>query len=994
MLSTRNTIFFGVFFLLLQIALPSFSQPGYSITVKKPKPYEERVLRAEKTDQTKFNAPRHFFQNTFTHYNYYFNANNKLNEMLERVKLGHRDDYSQLLTFYSYTLDETSQFIVELDSLVYKAKTAIVLHDLRNDWVDNMYLIWGAAYYYRKDFDSAFRTFQFINYAFAPKEKDGYYRYIGSKMDNNLANIISTKEKNTLTKRVFSLPPSRNDAFIWQAKTFIAMERYAEASTLIAALKNDPTFPERLQNDLQEVQALYYYHQNMWDSSALHLIEALSNAPGKKERARWEYLIGQMFEKSHRYADAQTYYTKTISHTIDPVLEIYARLSSIRVNKTGGEDYIQKNVAELVKMARKDRYEDYRDIIYYMAAQMEMERSDTASAEKFLLKSVAYRNGNDAQRNKAFLQLAEFAFAKKKYRQSANYYDSLQMGDPDIPNPEKINERKEVLKKIAFNLETIERQDSLQNLATLPEDARKDYVKKLARKIRKQQGLKEEDNFKGQPQGLSSTPQNAQQSTDIFGVNQQKGEWYFYNQTARTKGSGDFKSKWGNRPNVDNWRRSVAVQGALRGPNANSNAGNNNAGANGNPQGQSNEITFDALYDRIPLTPEKLKLSDDSIKSAMIALSKLYAEELEDCGSCIDNSEKLLQRYPDASPLDEVLFYMYRCYSKNGDIAKADQVKKQLIEKYPDANNTTIVKTGKNPLVKHEEPQATKTYEGIYDLLVAGDFDEALNQKKIADSIYGSHYWTPQLLYVEAVYLAKHRQDTSAEHVLEQIIALYPGNPLTKKAETLYNVLKRRTIIENELANLVLPKPEEDTVTALPPPVAEEKRTAKRDTSVIAQKQPDQPKIENKNVIKKSTTDSLTVKVPPPLLSSFDFDPSDKHFVVILLTKVDNVFRNETKNAFGIYNKEKYYNKTFDYSTLDINADNKLLLIGGFDNAQAAIDYLQEAKPVATTRIIPWLKPEKYSFSIISSRNLDLLKSKLNLEDYRKFVDKYWQGKF
>jgi len=109
---------------------------------------------------------------------------------------------------------------------------------------------------------------------------------------------------------------------------------------------------------------------------------------------------------------------------------------------------------------------------------------------------------------------------------------------------------------------------------------------------------------------------------------------------------------------------------------------------------------------------------------------------------------------------------------------------------------------------------------------------------------------------------------------------------------------------------------------------------------------------------------------------------------------VDNVFRNETKNAFGIYNKEKYYNKTFDYSTLDINADNKLLLIGGFDNAQAAIDYLQEAKPVATTRIIPWLKPEKYSFSIISSRNLDLLKSKLNLEDYRKFVDKYWQGKF
>ncbi|MES1219292.1 MAG: hypothetical protein ABUT20_27550, partial [Bacteroidota bacterium] len=288
---TRYTVFPVIFFTLLQLASPSYGQLGFSFDVKKPKPFEDRVLRSEKTDKLKFNKPRHFFQNTFTHYNYFFNANNRLNEVLERSKLNHRDDYSQLLTFYNYTLDETAQFKIELDSLVYKSKTAIILHDLRNDWVDNMYLIWGAAYYLRKDFDSAYLTFQFINYAFAPKEKDGYYRYIGSKMDGNTVTNIATKEKNTLPKRVFSEPPSRNDAFIWQVRTFIAMEKYAEASSLLASLKNDPVFPERLQNDLQEVQALYFYKQNMCDSSAFHLIQALSNAPDKKERVRWEYLI-------------------------------------------------------------------------------------------------------------------------------------------------------------------------------------------------------------------------------------------------------------------------------------------------------------------------------------------------------------------------------------------------------------------------------------------------------------------------------------------------------------------------------------------------------------------------------------------------------------------------------------------------------------------------------------------------------------------------------
>ncbi|MEJ0101964.1 MAG: hypothetical protein WDO19_05115 [Bacteroidota bacterium] len=794
---------------------------------------------------------------------------------------------------------------------------------------------------------------------------------------------------------MFSEPPSRNDAFIWQARTFIAMEQYGEAAGLLAALRNDPVFPERLRNDLEEVQALYFYKQNMWDSSANHLVAALSNAGNKKEKARWEYLIAQMYEKTNRYADAQTYYTKVITHTTDPVLEIYARLSSIRVNKTGGENYIDKNIAELVKMGHKDRYAEYKDLIYYSAAQMELDRNNTDNAEKFLLKSVSYHTGNDAQRNKGFLQLAELAFAKKKYRQSYNYYDSLQLGDPDLPQPEKIVERKELLGKVAANLETIERQDSLQRLAGLSEEERKDFVKKLTKKIRKSQGLKEE-NLNPQ-QGLSSSPQDTkQQSTDLFNSSQQKGDWYFYNQALRTRGSGEFKSKWGNRPNTDNWRRASAISGAAMGPGAN-NAGNGNA-AGGNQPDQPGEITFDVLYDRIPLTPEKLKVSNDSIEHALFALVNLYAEELEDCPSCIETSGILRQRFPEAEHMDQVLFHLYHCYSRNGETAKADQVKKELADKYPKAKYTAIVTTGKNPELKTEDSAATKTYEGIYDLMIAGDFDEAFNQKKNADSIYGNNYWTPQLLYIEAVYLAKHRQDTTAENLLSQLISLYPGTPLSQKAETLFNVLKRRTIIENELANLVIERPPEDTVASQPPPVPvpEEKRLlGKRDTTAIAQQQPDQkPKIASPSIVKKSATDSLAIKVAPPPLAKFDYDPNDKHFVIVILNRVDNVFSNEVKNAFSIYNREKYYNKPFDYSTLDIDAENKLMLVGGFSNAQEAIEYLQQAKPVATTRIMPWLKPEKYSFSIISGRNLEILKTNLKFDDYRKFADQNWKGKF
>ena len=352
----------------------------------------DRVLGSEKSESKKFTLPRRFTQNTFTHYNYFFNANNKLNQVLEEAKLVHVDDFTELLSFYNYSLDETSQNKEQLDSVIYKSTTGIVLHDLRNDWIDNLYLLTGAAYYLRKQFDSAYLTFQFINYAFAKKEKDGYYQTIGSKFDGNSALSISTKEKNSLPRKVFSEQPSRNDAFIWQIRTLIAMEEYAEAASLIITLKNDPEFPNRLKNDLEEVQAWWFYNGNMYDSAAVHLEKALSNATNKRERARWEFLVAQLYEKSGQLEVAKKYYDEVINHTIDPVMEIYARLHSIRINKAGGDNYIDRNITELLKMAKRDKYIDYRDVIYYTIGQMEIERNNFDKALANLTKKSTQNN--------------------------------------------------------------------------------------------------------------------------------------------------------------------------------------------------------------------------------------------------------------------------------------------------------------------------------------------------------------------------------------------------------------------------------------------------------------------------------------------------------------------------------------------------------------------------------------------------------------------------
>jgi hypothetical protein len=164
----------------------------------------------------------------------------------------------------------------------------------------------------------------------------------------------------------------------------------------------------------------------------------------------------------------------------------------------------------------------------------------------------------------------------------------------------------------------------------------------------------------------------------------------------------------------------------------------------------------------------------------------------------------------------------------------------------------------------------------------------------------------------------------------------------------------------------------------------------------------DSPKTE---VVKPPVQKLETVSTPPPpvkkdsivakpLVTAFTYKPEDKHYAVVLLNRVDLVWVNETKNAFSVYNRSKFYNRQFEYTVVNLNTEYRLLLIGMFDNAQAATGYVSAVKPVSSTAIMPWLKADKYSFSIISADNLNILKTQQDVNLYRQFVEKNLPGKF
>ncbi|MFM2338708.1 MAG: hypothetical protein RL115_1901, partial [Bacteroidota bacterium] len=712
----------------------------------------------------------------------------------------------------------------------------------------------------------------------------------------------------------------------------------------------------------------------------------LSAAPNKQDKARWEYLLAQLFELSGKYPEAEKYYTKVSSHTVDPILDIYARLYAIRVNKNE-EKAIEKNVSELLKMAKRDRYQAYQDIIYYMAAQMHLQGNNVDEAMKLLLKSTVALSNNASQRNRSFLQLATLAYEKKLYKNAAAYYDSLNLTDTSIRNVEAIVARKTSLKNLVTHLIIAERQDSLQHIAAMPEDERKEWVKKLVKQLRKEQGLKED----AAKSTIVAAPISVPNTLFQPGGNA-KGEWYFYNASSKTRGLSEFKSRWGNRPNVDNWRRgSTIIAGGANQTLA------QQALNNSNGKGDAGlALNFDNLYNNLPLTAAALQLSNDSLQQALFEMGKVYIQQLEDCVSGTATFELLRSKFSQFAKMDEVLFNLYYCYQKNGETAKAAPVKNLLSNNFSASNFTTIVNTGKDPSNQKGNEAATKAYESIYDLFIEGKFAAALSAKKEADSKFGKSYWTPQLLYIESVYYIRQREDSTAIKTLEAILQQFGTTPLAAKATNLIDVLRRRAAIEEELSKMQITRAIDTqnvvTSTVVTPPVAQ--------PNIVA------PALNN---IKDTVTQQLppaTVNTPQPIdtaavkpiavapLSAYNYSPAEEHFVVLVLNKVDPVFVNEAKNAFIRYNRETYYNKSINAALETIDAENRILLLSPFTNEQEALAYVDKAKPKTSTEILPWLKGGKYSFLIITSKNLSLLKEKKDVEAFRAFLNQFLPGKF
>jgi outer membrane protein assembly factor BamD (BamD/ComL family) len=626
------------------------------------------------------------WHNTTAHYNAYFLAQQQLEAVEAQIETNHKRNFNQLLYVYPpVDTIEAKLYAEDLLSSMKMASLAIERHK-ESKWVDDSYLLIGKARYYGKEVEQAVETFKFVNTT--------------SKDD-----------------------PIRHQALIYLMRTFVDDGQLSNAKGVADFLRKESLNKEN-ERAFQLGQAHLYRARQEWELMAAHLEKAVDGMRKRDGRAKYLFMLGQLYQGMDQQDKAYTHYRQVLRSNPDYELSFFSRLHMAQVvNLAKGQD--EKQVRRYFSKLLKDRKnKEYRDKIYYELANFELRQGNLEDALQNYKNSVSASLNNPRQKGYAYRRLAELYYDEGKFYLSKAYYDSTATSfAQDEPDFEMLQARQQIMEKLVAQLTIIESQDSLLRLVAMERPALEAYLEDVARQealaLRQQERRSAATAF-NQPAMMpgfsnSADPLGASQPAAGGGT----ATWYFYNASLTGVGQAEFVRLWGNRPLEDNWRRSkrgcdntnVVTQSQARESfDRRTAAAPAEAEAPALDEQESVLARRTQLYESLPLAPEQQQEAYQQIEVAYYTLGKIFNFELKEFTPSVETYSTLLERFPDTEHRPEVLYNLYLLY-KNSDEGRAGQYRDELISRFP---TTTYAKILINPNYEQEEDQLTNALKELY----------------------------------------------------------------------------------------------------------------------------------------------------------------------------------------------------------------------------------------------------------------------------------------
>ena len=727
------------------------------------------------------------YHSTTAKYNGYWNANELIRVGLRDYRKNYKEDFYNILPLDLLPNEENVvDMYPVLDTAISKCKTVISKHSMPTaskpakkkaehaKWIDQNWLLIGKANFYRRDYQVALDNFEFVRKFYTNRSSMYEGMLWKAKCQIELGEIAEAK-------RTLQNLDNNYSNYLTEKKDKDSSKSKSKKKKKKKKKEDDqmPPFPKHLHAEIAKTKAHLALIENAPEKAITYLQEAVKKTKINAEKARLNFIIGQLLQLKGDES-ARQYYSKTIKLNAPFEMSFHAKINRATVGGATPDEIIH----DLKKMAKEQKYLEYRDQIYYAMAGVELSRNDVALGKTYLTRSAFYSLNNPRQKGVSYEKLGDISFTERNYVHAQRYYDSsAQVIPDDYVNAELIRNKANNLSKLVENIDIITYEDSVQRIAQMSEKDRDKYLKDLVKQLQEEERIRKEREAQRAEEMRKLQQQLAAQ-------NQGDGnKWYWNNPKNVDEGFNEFRNIWGQRENEDDWRRSNKTPTVDFGELAEGDTIMDTI-----PEKQITAIealTPEILLANIPLTDSAINVSNERLLAALYTSGIIYKDQLNE----LEFGAKQFQRVVDINIENKHnVLSAFQLYKINeGNPSKSAVYKDYILNNYPNSDYANylrdpdyfIKKKELDALALKDYLKSVERYEtGLYYPVIL-KADNVINGEP--DNKYRGQYFILKAMAMGRVNPDK----TTLLPTLEQAVLEFPETPIAEKAKELIGFIEK-----------------------------------------------------------------------------------------------------------------------------------------------------------------------------------------------------------
>ncbi|MFT7589515.1 MAG: tetratricopeptide (TPR) repeat protein, partial [Limisphaerales bacterium] len=720
--------------------------------------------------------------------NAYFNATLKIKETEQRLFEGQIDNYEEVIPLFKYGIDGGKSSASDMDDVIKKCSFPIQLHE-DSKWVDDAYFLIGKAHFYKQDFPKAIESFQYLIAE--------YSDILGGPSKGKKK---KKKKKSSKKKAEEELPvldqsfaflkhaPRSHEASLWIARSLTQAGKYSDAQTALSVIRSDEGFPEALEGELEAVQAHLMLAQNKYKLAIEPLQRASELTKKKASRARFTFILAQLYARQNRAKDAIETYEIVLKLRPNYEMEFFARINMANIyrdNKLKSGTEVKKMLADLLK---DEKNLEYFGLIYYAIADIELEAGREEEGIENLNLSVRNAGSDKKQQALSYLRIADINYDKEEFQTSFYYYDScLASLDQKYIRYKEAKDRRDGLEGLVSHLKVIEVEERLQYWASLPEKAHIAEIEEWLIETQGEEEDEEDEYFDPLADRNTTKPDNNGGLTAT-------GQWYFYDNAARGRGYSEFKKLWGKRADDDNWRRSDRRTFAITNEGEEEEEGIS-LNADGSIDLDAGNLKLDDILAILPIEEDAKLASDEKIMRSLYNLGNIYKEYLENDGKAISYFERLFNDYPTTNFRLKTIYNLYLLHTA---VVPKEKYKKIILNEYSESVFAQVI-LDPEYFVKLEQKdlEVKNYYAATFDLYEEKEYSLVLTRIEDAETRFEDNPIKAHFALLDAMVYGEQDLPDDFKQKLQGVVNDFPDTDQARRAQELLNYLRRGSVIKD-----------------------------------------------------------------------------------------------------------------------------------------------------------------------------------------------------